>query len=342
MRKLVLLAAVAVALSARAEQKNVQLLKGMSDLQLQRTMNMMRASLGVHCDFCHVVEEKTGWNFPSDAKKEKKEAREMIAMTLKLNKEQFGGKVEVSCWTCHRGTTHPASLATLPQPAPPFPTPKATRPALPALEEVVKKYAAALGDISKLTRPRRMKGTRESFDGKQVPIEVLQSGSRVHITADAQGGGKLVQVVTESGGWSKDQTGVQDFGATGLENFRELASTLELTLPADIPPDARVTGKETIGYAEVVIVTYRKGGLRHRLYFSQTTDLLLRRVTIRETPIGELPQQTDFDDWRDFGGTRFPQTVRTSLVDPWAGSTRRYSEVTLDVKIDDTVFAKPK
>ncbi len=340
MRKLVLLAALAVALSARAEQKNVQLLTGMSDVQLQRTMNMIRSSLGVHCDFCHVIDEKTGWNFPSDAKKEKKEAREMIAMVLKLNKEQFGGKVEVSCWTCHRGKTHPDSLVSLPQPAPPFPTPKAASSGLPA-DEVVKKYAAALGDISKLSKPRILKGTRESFDGKQVPIEVVQSGARVHITADVQGG-KLLQVVNESGGWSRSQNGVQAFDAPGLENFRELAAALELTLPNEIPPDAQVTGKETIGYAEAVIVTYRKGGVRTRLYFSQVTNLLVRRVTIRQSPIGELPQQTDFEDWRDFGGTRFPQTVRTSLVDPWVGSTRRYSEVTLDAKVDEAMFAKPK
>src|SRR5438034_9285302 len=100
MHKLVLFAAILAALSARAEQKNVQLLTNMSDLQLQRTMNMMRASLGVHCDYCHVIDEKAGWQFDKDDKKEKKTAREMIAMVIKINKEQFNGRTEVSCWTC--------------------------------------------------------------------------------------------------------------------------------------------------------------------------------------------------------------------------------------------------
>ena len=68
----------------------------------------------------------------------------------------------------------------------------------------------------------------------------------------------------------------------------------------------------------------------------------MREVTTRDTPIGGIPQQTDFEQWRDTGGTAFPFRVRTSLVDPWVGSTRMYSSVTLDAKIDDAAFAKPK
>jgi len=315
----------------------------MSDLQLQRTMNMMRASLGVNCDYCHVVDDKNGWNFASDDKKEKKAAREMIAMVLKINKEQFAGRTEVGCWTCHRGATHPAALVTLPQAAPKFPTPKPERPALPALDDIVKKYTAALGDVARLEQPRILKGTRETFDGSKMPIEVVQNGNgtRVHITAETAAG-RVEQVVNDTSGWSKDAKGVNEFQASGLENFRELARTLELTLPAEIPADARVVGAETIDYGNAMIVAFRKDGVRQRLWFDQTTNLLVRRVVVRDTPVGELPQQTDFSDWRDFGGTRFPQTIKTSLVDPWVGSTRRYTEVTLGAKVDEAAFAKPK
>ena len=81
--------AIVVAVSARGEQKNVQLLTGMSDQQLQRTMNFIRASLGVHCDFCHVVNDKTGWDFASDEKENKRKAREMIQMTERINQQSF-------------------------------------------------------------------------------------------------------------------------------------------------------------------------------------------------------------------------------------------------------------
>ena len=218
MKKLALI--LAVALSARAEQKNVQLLTNMSDLQLQRTMNMMRASLGVHCDYCHVVDDKTGWQFDKDDKKEKKVAREMIALTLKINKEQFNGRTEVSCFTCHRGATHPASLVTLPQAPPPFPTPKPEPKTLPTRDEIVNKYAKALGNPAVLEKPHVLKGSRETGDGKQVPIDVQVSpGGRWRIVADLPTG-RIEQVVNERGGWSKDAKGVTPFSESALENFR--------------------------------------------------------------------------------------------------------------------------
>src|SRR5689334_14091933 len=158
---------LALALTARAEQKNVQLLTNMSDVELQRTMNMMRASLGVHCDYCHVVDDKNGWQFDKDDKKEKKTAREMIALTIKINKEQFNGRAEVSCFTCHRGSTRPVSVVPLPQAPPPFPTPKPpARPELPPLADIVKHYTTALGKVERLEKPRVLKGTRTASDGK--------------------------------------------------------------------------------------------------------------------------------------------------------------------------------
>jgi hypothetical protein len=343
MKKLAII--LAVALTARAEQKNVQLLTNMSDTQLQRTMNLMRSALGVHCDYCHVVDKENGWQWDKDDKKEKRTAREMIAMTIKINKEQFNGRAEVSCYTCHRGSTRPVSLVALPQTAPPFPTPKPERPTgLPALEDIVKKYTAALGNAAQLQKPRILKGTRTTYEGKPVPIEVQESGDRWHISADTPAG-HVEQAVSGDQGWSKDAKGVvTDLAPAALENFHELATLLAPPPPSAIPADARVVGKETLPpNAETVIVAYRTpDGARHRLYFNTATGFVMRQVTVRDTPVGAMPAQTDFDQWRDAGGAAFPFLVRTSLVDPWIGSTRQYSQVTLDAKVDEAAFAKPK
>ena len=80
---------------------------------------------------------------------------------------------------------------------------------------------------------------------------------------------------------------------------------------------------------------------RQRLYFDTTTGLLVRRVVLTRTSIAEIPQQIDFDDYRDVGGARFPFFGKLSLVDPWVGSTRRYSDVQLGAKVDDSVFNPP-
>jgi len=328
--------------TAGATRPNLRVLQNLPEAQLFPLMNVIATSLGVHCDFCHAVDEKTGWNFPSDEKKEKKTAREMIAMVMKINKEQFGGRAEVSCWTCHRGSTHPVSLVSLPQGPPPFPTPKPVLPDLPPLEEVVKKYAAALGDASKLATPRALKGTREAFDGKPLPLDVQQSGARWHVTV-ATPAGPVEQVVTENGGWSKVPKGVvREIDASGLENFRELAAALEPTLPSEIPENARVINKERVSGNDTVVVAFRNGNIRQRLYFDMNTNLLIHRMVTRETPIGEVPSVSDFGDWKETSGARFPFMVRTWLVDPWVGSTRHYTEVKLDAKVADAAFAKPK
>jgi hypothetical protein len=59
-------------------------------------------------------------------------------------------------------------------------------------------------------------------------------------------------------------------------------------------------------------------------------------------PIGQIPQQTDFDDYRDVGGMKLPFVVRVDTIDPRGGATRRYSEIKLNAKVDDSLFAEPK
>jgi hypothetical protein len=84
--------------------KNIQVLKGMPANQLRPTMFSFTRALGVKCDFCH-----SGMDFEKDDKPEKQTAREMIRMATQVNKDNFGGKMRVRCWTCHRGSTEPES-----------------------------------------------------------------------------------------------------------------------------------------------------------------------------------------------------------------------------------------
>jgi len=117
MRKYIVVIAILAAVSARAEQKNVQLLTNLSDWQLGAVMDNFTASLGVHCDFCHVRNEQTKtWDFPSDAKQEKKTAREMIRLVLDVNEKNFHGHTVVGCYTCHLGKESPALAVALPVP----------------------------------------------------------------------------------------------------------------------------------------------------------------------------------------------------------------------------------
>ncbi len=84
--------------------KNIQIFKGMPAPQLMVAMRSFTHSLGVKCDFCHVMGA-----FEKDDKPEKKTARKMILMARQINTDNFGGHMRVTCWTCHRGATGPES-----------------------------------------------------------------------------------------------------------------------------------------------------------------------------------------------------------------------------------------
>jgi hypothetical protein len=79
------------------------------DAQLIPTMNSFIAGLGLAdkggCNFCHEADRS------SDAKMEKVMARMMISMVKDINGKFPDGKMHVTCYTCHRGSTMPLTAA---------------------------------------------------------------------------------------------------------------------------------------------------------------------------------------------------------------------------------------
>ena len=105
----------------------------------------------------------------------------------------------------------------------------------------------------------------------------------------------------------------------------------------------RGAGKDKIGDRDVyVVIATTADKRRERLFFDAENGLLLRRITYTQTMIGVIPEQTDFEDYRDVEGVKLPFTVRLSSVD--AGnpvSTRKFDEIKLNAPVDDAKFNKP-
>ena len=112
--------------------KNLQVFpKDIPRAQLIQNMKFFAQSLGVRCTFCHVGQEGqplSTYDFASDAKREKQTARAMLVMVHKINKDEFGvtdfNNVKVTCFTCHRGATHPLTAPPADS-SPPTPPPAA-------------------------------------------------------------------------------------------------------------------------------------------------------------------------------------------------------------------------
>jgi len=331
-------------------KKNIKVLSGLPDSQLVPVMNFMSASLGVRCNYCHVNTEGK-WDFVSDAKPEKNMAREMIKMVLAVNKDTFRGNTEVSCFTCHRGRTNPASVPSLPLPeGTPRPAaietkPGETQPATPTVDQILAKYLEALGGsaaIDKL-KTRASKGEWLTSNGLTWGYELYQSGpDKIYAVLSTPKQGVFERGFNGTAGWEKSSRGVRPIEGAELGNLRRYPDWFkDIKLKEQF---SRLTfgGKDKIGEREVYVLRgVTTDNRRERLYFDVQTGLLVRRVTNNPTMIGLIPEQVDFEDYRSVDGLMMPFTIRISSVDPNITSTRKFTEIKLNVPVDETKFSKP-
>lgn len=81
------------------------------------------------------------------------------------------------------------------------------------------------------------------------------------------------------------------------------------------------------------------GGTLATLYFDQQSGLLLRMVRYAKSPIGRVPTQMDFADYRDVGGIKMPFRVTFAWLD--GRDAIQLNEVKTNVPIDEKVFGRP-
>ena len=73
-------------------------------------------------------------------------------------------------------------------------------------------------------------------------------------------------------------------------------------------------------------------GLLVTLYFDKKTNLLLRMVRYSKSPVGRIPTQVDYADYRDVGGVKFPFSYTFSWLD--GKDAYKLSDVKVNVPID--------
>jgi hypothetical protein len=330
--------------------KNIQVLKGLPESQLIPVMNYMGASLGVRCNFCHVNNNGT-WDYASDEKGEKKSAREMINMVGGINKTSFRGNAEVSCYTCHRGRSQVAHTVPVPLPTPePRPSQQGPapqqqqQPALPTAEQILDKYYQAVGGqaaIDKL-KSRVMKGTLVLANGNELGYELTQSGTDMVLANMTTEKGVVQRAFNGTVGWEKNAAGIRDLSPVEIYFLRRYPSMFKDVNLKDQFTRISVAGKPKIDGRDVYVLRATTStGQREQLYFDAETGLLVRRSTSVTTPVGVIPEQVDFSDYRDVDGMRLPFVVKVSTVDQNLNLTRKFTEVKLNVPVDPKQFNKP-
>ena len=328
-------------------QKNIQVLNGLPQSQLLSVMNYMGSSLGVRCTYCHVRKDDK-WDFVADEKPEKGTAREMIRMVQAINKGTFKGNPAVGCFTCHRGSNSPVRVPQLPIAVPtPFAETAATKPkeTPPTADQILARYTEALGGsaaIEKL-KTRSMKGTWLTSDGITLGYEVYQAAPDKLLTIlNTPKQGVFERGFDGHAAWEKSSRGVRDLEGTQLFYLKRYPNLFK-----DIKLQGQFTRlsfnrKDKIDGKDVyLLVGLGVDGKGERLYFDAQTGLLLRRITSTATIVGLIPEQVDYDDYRDVDGLKVPFTIRITAIDPFWSSTRKFTEIKLNVPVDETKFNKP-
>jgi len=328
--------------SKTAEQvyKNITQLKGTPADQLGPAMQFIATSLGVDCTFCHVQ-----GNMEADDKGAKKTARAMMAMTAEINKASFHGQLQVTCYSCHRGSARPMNTppvveSDMPVKAAPRPAPTAGPGA--TVDQIMEKYVDALGGadaIHKVTS--RVLAGKIMTGGSETPIEVITKAPNKRVSITHMGGVDSFTAFDGSAGWLGStgrparEMSAAESGASSLDAEFYLALRLK-----EIFPQLRRGRPEEIGGVPCDVLNGSGPGRPQvRLYFDQKTGLLVRMVRLAETPVGRMPTQIDYADYRDAGGAKLP--FRWTLSRPNGRFTIQIEEAKVNVPVDDERFAKP-
>ena len=333
---------------AEEQFKNIQVLKGVPADEIFPTMQFITASLGVECEFCHVQNA-----FEKDDKKTKQTARKMMEMMFALNKENFAGHREVTCFSCHRGNVKPAAIPVVMAEEPkggmgePHGPENAAGAATsqnsgPAAEQLIDKYVKAVGGapaIDKVTS-RVMKGTID-FGGRSLPIDIYSKAPDARISFTHLQDGDSVTAFNGHEGWlGSPGRPVREMHGSDLDGAAIDADLHLATHLKQMFSSLQVRGSEKIGDHETyVVVGQRDGKPPIELYFDQQSGLLVRLVRYGETALGWLPTQIDYADYRDADGVKVP--YQWTLARPSGRFTIQVTDLKQNVPVDDAKFVKP-
>jgi photosynthetic reaction center cytochrome c subunit len=215
----------------------------------------------------------------------------------------------------------------------------------PAPAELFAKYETAIGGadaLAKLTTLSSKYTTTNAVNGNTSSGEVLRKAPD-KVLSTVSFGPDRSQTIGYDGttAWSKGPRGVQPVTGPNLDQAKFVANFWRDLKLSDRYSRSRTFGKDKVNGHDVYVVrgTVKDSRQQEQLFFDVDSGLLLRRITFRPTPQGPLPDQVDFEDYRDVGGVKVPFVLKTATPDNI--STRTYTDFKFNVPVEDSKFAMP-
>jgi hypothetical protein len=353
--------------------KNVQVLKGIPLDDFMGTMGVMTGSLSFDCSECHNGAGTDQVDWAADTQR-KVVARKMITMVASLNRDNFGGRQVVTCYSCHHGRDRPLTTPTVESVYSPSPADMddvlAQEPGQPPAEQIIDRYLRALGGAERLANLKSFLATGTSVGfggfggGAQVSVYAKAPDQRALIIdfKDTPGRGDTTRSYDGQRGWLRTPLNILgEYELSGGEldgarldaelsfpgQIKQVLSKLRVSLPttiSDLPAPSSQASKEDnagIGQDRLVDVVQGVGprDLLVTLYFDHESGLLLRMVRYTKSPIGRVPTMIDYSDYRDVAGIKMPFRMTFAWLN--GRDAIRLNEVRANVSIDPAVFGKP-
>jgi len=300
--------------------------------QMGKVMNMMSASLGVNCSFCH-----EGTNFAKEGVGQKETGRKMISMTLGLNKEFFGGKAEVTCNTCHQGKAKPDSNIPLAA-AKPFTLSK--QPQIkPTVKEILAKHIQAIGGQHKLDsiKSRHVVAKRLEPHSGSEPEELWQTANGLTRMVTQYGSVAVVEAFDGTQAWKRANDNRIELKPDESEQIRLEAVIAFGSEIHSAYSELVFQSVDQIDDRDVLVLSgLNQLKMPERLSFDSQSGLFRRRVSSVPTLLGAFEYQVDYEAYQFFGGVLQPTMIRYAV--PNITWTREVTNIEMNVKIDESIF----
>jgi photosynthetic reaction center cytochrome c subunit len=329
--------------TADSVYKNIQVLKGISSDQLIPAMRFITTSLGVECSYCHLPD-----HFDQDDKKPKQIARDMMRMMFAIDKDSFQGNREVTCYSCHRGSTKPQAIPMVEGEGHPKPQSAATLEAeklpgnLPTVDQLIDTYIRALGGAAAISRisSREASGST-TVGGQSISVEIFDQEPNKQSLIRHTPAGDSSAVFNGQDGWIGGPGHLlRDMRGAELEAAQIDA---DLHFPLHLKQmfaELHVEYPEKISDHEAYVISAAKEGKPPvKFYFDEESGLLVRLVRYAVSPLGLIPTNIDYGDYRDVDGVEIP--FRWTMAQADGSSTIQLEQMQQNMPIDDAKFAKP-
>lgn len=331
--------------------KNVQVLKGIPADEFMDTMGMFASSLLYDCTGCHVQEILTDRSAFAVATPRIQRARQMVVMVNTINKTYFAGQPRVTCFTCHRGDGLPEAIPdlALQYGDVSYENSSAMRifpDARLSADTIFGRYLQELGGADRVRALTSFvaTGTYAGFNtgDAKVPIEIYARAPNQRTQVVKTFEGDAVFTYDGRSAWAAEgwrQLPLMTFTGSNLAGARVDAL---VSFPAAIQPafaqwQAMLT---TIDDRDVQLLQgSNPGELPVNFYFDEQTGLLVRTTRWSRTPVGTVPTQVDYSDYREVAGVRMP----FRMLVRWTNGQNaiELAQVRPNVAIEAARFARP-